>query len=1368
VIGKFRLPLEWKGAKKVKPRIALLSVVVILVAAIVPTAMAFGTGSQTLPEEKNIGNLIEIINAYFYPGSPSDGNKIPIGQDTSYDDGVPIQDGDYALYFEWRLKDLSGTLSKGDWFDVTIDLGLADIKARIKEQQGAFAPIIYLGDGATAGSIKWVNTSDYDEQQRITLRLALDDSGFEGLVGDGTEENCVKGTGVWGFRYDAGSKAGGNTKIVWQITVGDPSTAGGSTPVIPQPPGNPPEGGNETWNPYDKAEPGYEKAGRRLTPDATPAADTIFYWNIFVNGHKHKTLEEWAACPNNNDVSTVNDDPAPPAGETFTIIDTGTGISPTWLRDVTAADGKAVIDTEAPLLIDKSAGRYGNGLDDRNAPAYLKLFYVNSEYIWQDRIDKDGSGYETPSNDNDPSHKPTPEHPVGAYDPYYSTTWLNEGETSALLYAPNYSGSGEKYYQYLTPVPPSDVKSIVLTDKGFELEVFTDAVFGKTLAIGYMTKAATDSQGAYGQNVSNTIAIKGLEGGSVADSSARVLLGGTVSGNFLTSPNRGKFIIEKLDRNTAQPMENVAFDIVCTSDDKALEQAATAIIEGVKAETQSTLLKTGANGKIMIDLPLLPWNANLTLTITETAPAGFVGVNPFTVTIEPLNGSVIKVAPQAGDKKLVEAEADRYGILVWNKSIANDTSYYDVALRKFVKKVERDGANGPVSVYFNNEPNTDTPGVQNGDRVLFRVDVYNQSLKYTQVSQITDYFSAGLKFDPEATVQNPDNPAVPYTNKNWTLKTGADNVVEYDGDPIILDGRDMGIASGVYDEGRLPLILTVDIPEGSAEGGILTNIAEISEIKDQGGNRVEDIDSTPDADRDNDGLVPDVDYGDTPPVGTVVNNDIEGHRINEDGEPDRSADEDDSDYAQVRLPKAIECAVDKDTIRRTSAAYESLPGEEGWNNVGDELFRYDVDARSTSLLEADAFTIDEPLQNVARDQVRLVALWTPVAWGDIDGKYNIWYQTNKTEDRKVKDFSEDLAWLSNAGYELWMQDLDTTRREQLDIAALGLAEDEYITALRFEYGAVKPGFTTKNTADISQNGEHRNADGTLEDELEDISVLGQTAVSESASKSTNAKSSEPREKRSFGSAILSIFGIGGDEKETTSADASALDAGGGTAISLAELDALAEPAESQEVIDWTPKAGDPFYDDAEIEEIKALTLYPISYLVKAIRPMQDEDITSTAVARIAKKNTESNDWTTDADEDGVITKELVTFTLGADKGAGPATVSSSYVDNIPHLAQTEKPAAAAAAATTGVFRTYDEMKPWLWVGIAAFAGVCLLLLLYRRGLLRNPLPAIASAGRTLTHGRVRDFFPALLNAVKNIPIFHSKTSKAKHRRRSSR
>lgn len=178
----------------------------------------------------------------------------------------------------------------------------------------------------------------------------------------------------------------------------------------------------------------------------------------------------------------------------------------------------------------------------------------------------------------------------------------------------------------------------------------------------------------------------------------------------------------------------------------------------------------------------------------------------------------------------------------------------------------------------------------------------------------------------------------------------------------------------------------------------------------------------------------------------------------------------------------VSCQIDKDTIKKTSAAYKSLPGQEGIDNTGMETYRYNLDYRSTSGIWADEFTVDDHLEGVANNQIRVTELWTPVAWGDYDSKMNVWYKTNKTDDSTIYS---DVSALSsnpdnpnnpsnesvkkNTGYKLWAKDVSTLSRTNLKVSDLGLDEDEYITAVRFEHGRVEVGFTTKNYSSESMN-----------------------------------------------------------------------------------------------------------------------------------------------------------------------------------------------------------------------------------------------------------------------------------------------------------
>jgi hypothetical protein len=105
----------------------------------------------------------------------------------------------------------------------------------------------------------------------------------------------------------------------------------------------------------------------------------------------------------------------------------------------------------------------------------------------------------------------------------------------------------------------------------------------------------------------------------------------------------------------------------------------------------------------------------------------------------------------------------------------------------------------------------------------------------------------------------------------------------------------------------------------------------------------------------------------------------------------------------------------------------------------------------------------------------------------------VWYKTNKTDNRKTysgvsamntnpdnpKNPQQKAAY-PNTGFKLWAKNLTTTERHKLSVSDLKLAKGEYITALRFEHGGVDVGFTSKNYADVSLNGEHREGDAAAQ------------------------------------------------------------------------------------------------------------------------------------------------------------------------------------------------------------------------------------------------------------------------------------------------
>ena len=151
----------------------------------------------------------------------------------------------------------------------------------------------------------------------------------------------------------------------------------------------------------------------------------------------------------------------------------------------------------------------------------------------------------------------------------------------------------------------------------------------------------------------------------------------------------------------------------------------------------------------------------------------------------------------------------------------------------------------------------------------------------------------------------------------------------------------------------------------------------------------------------------------------------------------------------------------------------------------DGSYDYTLDFRSTSSTWTDEFTVTDTLDCANAGLARLTGITTPVAWQDHDGKLNVWYKTNQTDDGYQDESGANATlcdghenpWLTDAstsealgddaraldysGWRLWQADVDATKATELSVADLGLADGEYVTGIRLEYGRVEEGFTTR-------------------------------------------------------------------------------------------------------------------------------------------------------------------------------------------------------------------------------------------------------------------------------------------------------------------
>ena len=189
-------------------------------------------------------------------------------------------------------------------------------------------------------------------------------------------------------------------------------------------------------------------------------------------------------------------------------------------------------------------------------------------------------------------------------------------------------------------------------------------------------------------------------------------------------------------------------------------------------------------------------------------------------------------------------------------------------------------------------------------------------------------------------------------------------------------------------------------------------------------------------------------------------------------------------------PISIEGQIDKRQEIADPTHGGTLPNGDGQNRAEvsaseDGSYDYTLDFRSTSSTWTDEFTVTDTLDCADSGLATLTGITTPVAWQDHDGKLNVWYKTNQTDEgyqdegganATLSDGHEN-PWLTDAstsealgddaraidysGWRLWQADVDATKATDLSVEDLGLADGEYVTGIRLEYGRVEKGFTTR-------------------------------------------------------------------------------------------------------------------------------------------------------------------------------------------------------------------------------------------------------------------------------------------------------------------
>ena len=372
---------------------------------------------------------------------------------------------------------------------------------------------------------------------------------------------------------------------------------------------------------------------------------------------------------------------------------------------------------------------------------------------------------------------------------------------------------------------------------------------------------------------------------------------------------------------------------------------------------------------------------------------------------------------------------------------------------------------------------------------------------------------------------------------------------------------------------------------------------------------------------------------------------------------------------------AISVEVDIDTIRRTSAAFDGTDANVTLNdvpvdNVTLENYRYDINFRSTSNVDVDEFVVDDPLEAVAQGLIRIEGLWTPTVWGDMDGVMNVWYKSNDGSGisaapaAQVTDVADPVFPTDQSEWKLWRTvvqpdfNIDTQpliERVRLNVGELGLADDDYITALRFEYGAVKKGFTSCNSVvtqsnQTSDDSSIRNTNGVDAYYDGTIAPLAEPAVS---GDTVQAQAALIAPLQVFRSLFSSFTAYAADIPFVTQQSSPAADIPG-KGVSA----------------NWTPDPGRSDYA-AGLSGVSGLK--PATYLVSATKPMSDGDIISSVSALIALSLSPNNQSAAglrlyDKDQDAVLTRVITPFkTSFTEDGFGSVEQMGSFL-NIPRFA----------------------------------------------------------------------------------------------------
>ena len=222
-------------------------------------------------------------------------------------------------------------------------------------------------------------------------------------------------------------------------------------------------------------------------------------------------------------------------------------------------------------------------------------------------------------------------------------------------------------------------------------------------------------------------------------------------------------------------------------------------------------------------------------------------------------------------------------------------------------------------------------------------------------------------------------------------------------------------------------------------------------------------------------------------------------------------------------PIKVEGKIDKRQQIATPLGKDLAPNGDGKNRAdaqrnADGSYAYTLDFINESSTWVDEFTVTDELEAVAAGLAELESIQTPCAIGDYDGLMNVWYRTDEAKPASDKETEETNAtlgdehgnpWLETdevgellgddargvdyEGWKLWKADVSTTKSETLNVADLDLGKSRII-AIRFEFGRVEAGFTTRRDETLWTRDELKDEHDDIDEIIDEDDESGHAAV----------------------------------------------------------------------------------------------------------------------------------------------------------------------------------------------------------------------------------------------------------------------------------